>query len=57
MILNVYITQIMEKSKNFEELNHNDDYNHNIQDGFNFTIHRYVGIDKPQKNTCGNENK
>jgi hypothetical protein len=47
----------MEKPKDFEEPNHYDDHDHNIQDGFNFTIHRNVGVYKPQKNTCGNENK
>ncbi len=36
MILNVYITQIMKKSKYFQEPYNNYDYYHYIQYGFNF---------------------
>jgi len=37
----------MEKPKYLEKPNNNCNYNHNIEDGFDFSIHGDVCIDKP----------
>jgi len=54
MFLKVYILQITENPKYIQKPYYNNDYNHNIQDWLDFTIHRDVIIDKPEQNTCNN---
>lgn len=56
-ILNAYITQVMENPEYFQKPYNNEDYHHNIQNGFNLFIHRDVRINEPQNNSCGNENE
>ena len=57
IILYMYILQMTEKSKCLKKPNDNNNYNHNIEDFFDFAIHGDVCIDKPQQNTCDNKYK
>lgn len=46
-LLNMYILQETEKAKYLQKPNDNNNYNDNIEDTFDFTIHRDVIIDEP----------
>ena len=51
----MYIPDVTENAKYFQQpYNDCDDYN-NIEDVFDFTIHRYIIIDKPKKQTGNNQ--
>ena len=45
--LNMKILQVSEKSKYLKKPDNNNNYNHNVEDIFDFMIHRDVIIDKP----------
>ena len=54
-ILNIYILKVSENPEDLEKPDGNDNYNHNIEDFLDFTIHRDVIIDKIQKNSCNDQ--
>jgi hypothetical protein len=46
-ILYIIVHQVSYNPEYFKEPNDNYNHNHNIEDGFDFMIHRDVGVDKP----------
>ncbi len=44
-----------QKPKRLQEPNDNNNYNNNIENTFDFTIHRYIGVNKPEENTYNNQ--
>jgi hypothetical protein len=55
MILYMDAHQVSEQPEDFKEPDNDNNHNDNIEDGFNFSIHGNVGVDKPKKNTCDNQ--
>jgi len=43
----MHIRDIMDNPKYLEKPNNNNNYNHNVEYGFDFSIHGDVRIDKP----------
>jgi len=48
------VHKIAEHPEYFEKPDNNDNYDNNIQYGFNFMIHGDICIDKPKKNAWNN---
>ncbi len=55
--LNMYILQVIEKSKNFYQPDYDNNHNHNVQDSSDFTIHRDIVVDKPENDTGDNKDE
>jgi hypothetical protein len=49
------ILEITEKSEDFQKPDDNNNYNHYVENVFDFTIHRDVVIDKVQKYSGNNQ--
>jgi hypothetical protein len=56
-ILNMYVLQITEKAKYFQQPYDHYNYSDDVEDVFDFTIHRNVVVYKPEKNTYKNNNQ
>ena len=48
------IRQVAEKPEYLEKPDDNNDHDDNVQDSLDFDIHRDIGIDQPENNTCNN---
>ena len=51
------IHQIPEKTKYFKKPYNGDNHNNNVENVFDFVIHRDICIDSPQEYTYNNKNK
>lgn len=47
-MLNFYILQTIQNSKNFQQPYHKDDYNNSIQNAFNCSLHRNEAVNQPK---------
>jgi hypothetical protein len=52
--LYMHIGDIMHKSKYFEKPNNHRNYNYDVEDGFDFSVHGDVRINKPKENPRNN---
>ena len=52
--LNMYILEETENPEYLEEPNNYNNHNNDVENVFDFVIHRDIIIDKPEKNTCNN---
>jgi hypothetical protein len=53
--LHVNVGDVGEQPEYFQKPDNDDDYNHDIQDGFDLMIHGNVCVDKPKKNPRNNQ--
>ena len=53
-VLNMYILEEIENPEYLEEPNNDNNHNYDIENVFDFMVHRDIIIDKPEKNTCNN---
>jgi hypothetical protein len=55
LILYVDIRQVSENPEYLEKPDNYNNHDHNVEDGFDFVIHRDVSVDKPQNKTCDDQ--